>query len=372
MNSQTKVTNDQIYQPQFFRLTNTQEKEEFKSLIKDENIQICDQIESQLRELIKSLNPSERIGENEYPQRIIKHLNGENIEEYGVWVYFPWSKKLVHLLDEAEFVEVRTNRNHNKITREEQHSLKEKKIGIIGLSVGQSIALTIAMERTCGELRLTDFDTAELSNLNRLRTSVHNLGLKKTIIAAREISEIDPFIKVRIFSEGLNSENIDDFFLENGRLDLLVEVCDGLDMKIDSRIKARELQVPVVMDTNDRGMLDIERFDLEPDRPLLHGLLGGTKPEDVAGLAPADKMKLIMQIISAENISLRLKQSISELGETINSLPQLASSVVLGGAITTDAARRILLKQINFSGRFYVDTDEIICHAESDFKFQEN
>ncbi|MEO8793940.1 MAG: Rv1355c family protein [Daejeonella sp.] len=372
MNSNIKSTNDQVYLPQFFRPANKKEKEDLDELLKDETIQIYDQIESQLRELIKSLNPTEKIEENEYPERIKKHLDGRSLEEYGVWVYFSWSKKLVHLLDEDEFIEVRTNRNHNKITREEQHLLKEKKIGIIGLSVGQSIALTIAMERTCGELRLADFDTAELSNLNRLRTSVHNLGLKKTIIAAREISEIDPFIKIRIFSEGLNSENINEFFLDEGKLDLLVEVCDGLDMKIESRMKARELKVPVVMDTNDRGMLDIERFDLEPDRPLLHGLLGGTKPEDVASLTPPDKMKLIMRIISAENISSRLKESISELGKTINSLPQLASSVVLGGAITTDAARRILLKQIHFSGRFYVDTDEIICPAKTELKYQDN
>ena len=55
----------------------------------------------------------------------------------------------------------------------------------------------------------------------------------------------------------------------------IMEVCDGLDMKIISRFKAREFGVPVVMDTNDRGMLDIERFDLEPQRPILHGLAGG-------------------------------------------------------------------------------------------------
>src|SRR5690606_500097 len=115
------------------------------------------------------------------------------------------------LLDEAEFVAMRTNRNQYKITQEEQDVLATRKIGVIGLSVGQSIALTLAMERVCGELRLADFDTAELTNLNRIRTGVHNLGLHKTIIAAREIAEIDPFLKVLIFSEGVTDENIDPF-----------------------------------------------------------------------------------------------------------------------------------------------------------------
>lgn len=85
------------------------------------------------------------------------------MEEHGVWVYFPWNKTLVHLLDQEEFLFVRTNRNRDKITEQEQQILAKKKIGIIGLSVGQSVALTLAMERSVGELRLADFDCLELS-----------------------------------------------------------------------------------------------------------------------------------------------------------------------------------------------------------------
>ena len=354
---------DQTYTPQFYRLNRCQDREDFVKLQTLPYIQIYDELHGQLTELIKSMNPLEKISPSDYDDRILKHLNGQAMADYGVWVFYPWSNKLVHLLDEDEFIEIRTTRNRNKITRDEQDELKLKKIGIVGLSVGQSIAVTMAMERTCGELRLADFDTAELSNLNRLRTGVHNLGLKKTIIAAREIMEIDPFLKVKIFNNGLCSENMDDFFSGEGNLDLLVEVCDGLEMKIISRIKARELQIPVVMDTNDRGMLDIERFDLEPDRKLLHGLLESENPAEIASLSPGDKMKLVLRIIDSENISQRLKDSITELGKTLGSLPQLASSVVLGGAISADTARRILLNQFTSSGRFYVDTEEIINEA---------
>ena len=88
----------------------------------------------------------------------------------------------------------------------------------------------MAIERICGELRLADFDTAELSNLNRLRTGVYNLGVLKTIIAAREIMEIDPFLKVAVFHEGLTQQNMPDFFTGGKKLDILVEVCDGLDI----------------------------------------------------------------------------------------------------------------------------------------------
>jgi molybdopterin/thiamine biosynthesis adenylyltransferase len=349
------------YQPTIFKLTNTKDKVTLEGLFKDKKITVVnDEIYGQLQELIKSNNPAVKIKPNEYPALINSHLAGQNIEEYGVWVYYSWSKRLVHLLDEEEFIEVRTNRNQYKITLEEQRILRKKKVGIIGLSVGQSIALTMAMERIFGELRIADFDTAELSNLNRIRTGVHNLGLNKAIIVAREIAEMDPYIKIKIFNDGLTDENIDQFFLEDGRLDLLVEVCDGLDIKIKSRYKARELQVPVIMDTNDRGMLDVERFDLEPNRPVLHGLADGLNPESIKDLSNEDKIPYILKMIGADTISTRLKASMLEVEQSINTWPQLASSVTLGGALTTDVSRRILLNQFHSSGRYYVDMEDLV------------
>jgi len=154
---------------------------------------------------------------------------------------------------------------------------------------------------------------------------------------------------------------MDAFFTEGGKLDLFVEVCDSLDIKVSSRFKARSLQIPVVMDTNDRGMLDVERFDTEPDRSVFHGLIdefvdqNGLKPLD-----PANRFALLSALVSFESLSDRMKMSMAEINKTITSWPQLASSVVLGGAITTDICRRILLGQHEASGRYYVDLDQLI------------
>lgn len=354
------TSTQQAYEPIILRLFNIAEKDQYLRLRQDPNIEVFDNIEGQLRELIKSNHPAIKIADKDYPEYISQHLGDTPMEEYGVWVYYPWSRRLVHLLDKEEFVAMRTNRNQYKITKEEQALLETKKIGVIGLSVGQSIALTLAMERVCGELRLADFDTAELTNLNRIRTGVHNLGLHKTIIAAREIAEIDPYLKVKIYSEGITDKNIDAFFMEGGKLDVLVEVCDGLDIKITSRFKAKELGIPVVMDTNDRGMLDVERFDLEPDRPILHGLAEGLNPENIKGLTNEEKIPIVLKIVDVNKISTRLRHSMPEISKTISSWPQLASSVVLGGAITTDVCRRVFLNEFTKSGRYYIDLDELV------------
>lgn len=352
-----------LYAPLFFRLSNDVDKTNLNKLLDaNANITVFDELLSQLEELVKSQNPKTVFTKDALTEAAKKYIGKTPPEEYGVWVYYPWATRLVHILDEAEFVYVRTNRNQYKITPEEEEVLATKKIGVIGLSVGKAIALTIAMERICGEIRIADFDVIELSNLNRIQTGVQNFGIKKTVVVAREIAEIDPYLKVTLFSDGLTEENADNFFLQNGKLDVCIEVCDGLYTKIFSRQKAKTLGVPVVMNSSDRGTTDIERYDTNPELPLLHGLIDHLDLNLVKqAKTNEEKVPYLLPMLGVETSSTRLKASMLEIEETITTWPQLASGVILGGGICTDVCRRILLNQLHDSGRYFVDLEEIIC-----------
>ncbi len=353
------------FRPVFHRLP--ADREGLVDLLKREpRVQVFDHLHGQLTELVRSLNPSVRYTPAELDAAATAHLNGTPAEEYGVWVYYPWAQRLVHLLDEQEFALVRTDRNRNKITREEQALLATKKVGVIGLSVGQSVSLTMALERSFGEIRLADFDTLELSNLNRIRSGVHHLGVSKVVNVAREIAEIDPFLKVTCYEEGITRANIDQFLTEGGKLDVLVEECDSVDVKIYARQRAKAFGIPVIMDTSDRGLIDVERFDLEPERPLLHGLLEGLDLSVVERpMTNQEKLPFMGRIVGMETISDRMKASLPELGRTITTWPQLASGVVLGGAIVGEVYRRILLDELRISGRWWNDTTESISPANA-------
>lgn len=347
--------------PAFYRISRDSEQKTFHNLLRNKPfIQIFDRIQQQLEELVKITHPDQRFTKEALQKAVEERLDGCPPEDYGVWVYFPWNEKVVHLLDEKEFSALRTNRNLYKITPEEKDRLSTKKVGIIGLSVGQSVAMTLAMERSFGELRIADFDTLDLSNMNRIRTGVHNLGIPKTVIVAREIAEIDPFLKVTCFHDGITPENIDDFIHRDGDLDLLIDECDGLGIKILCRKKARECRIPVLMDTSDRGMIDIERFDLEPDRPLFHGIIPEKDFNEDTLRNPDLRVHLSLKIAGIASISERMKRSIPEIGKTIATWPQLASAVSLGGAAVAEISRKILLGEKTHSGRFYVDVDKII------------
>jgi len=369
--SSTAASRD-LCRPEFYRINNTGERAALAALIAEKpNLQVFDTIQNQLQDLVKGLNPKVIFNDITIDEAIKKYLNGADLVEYGVWVYYPWAEKLVHMLDEQEFIEVRTGRNKHKITQQEQDQLIQKKIGVIGLSVGQSVSLTLAIERGCGELRIADFDLLDLTNLNRIRAGVSNVDLKKTVIVAREIAEIDPFLKVSCFHEGITEENIDAFLTDNGKLDLLIDECDGINIKILCRLKAREYQIPVLMEASDRGTIDIERFDLEPARPILHGYIEHLDVSKVKFLKTnEEKVPYILPIAGVETLSTRMKASMMEIEQTITSWPQLASAVAYGGGITADLSRRILLKQLSISGRFFVDIEEIISDPKTGDKDQ--
>lgn len=356
---------NRTFEPVFYRIKDQNQKAEFQKLLLLPGIILSDYIRDQIKELIKYKNPSQKFSTNELEMQTKNFIGNSDIDEYGVWVYFPWSNRVVHILDRDEFIDLRTSRNQYKITRAEREILAKKKIGVIGLSVGQSVSVTLAMERICGELRLADFDVLELTNLNRIRTGIHNLRLPKVYSVAREIAEIDPFIKVICFPQGLSEDNMDAFFMEGGKLDLLVEESDGFDIKILSRYKARELKVPVVMEGSDRCVVDVERFDLEPERSILHGLVDHLDINTLKKLKTnEEKIPYMLDMVGLDTSSLRLKASMLEIDQSINTWPQLASSVTMGGGITADVSRRLLLNYYTDSGRYHVDIEELIGNAK--------
>ena len=108
------------------------------------------------------------------------------------------------------------------------------------------------------------------------------------------------------------------------------------------------------MATSDRGLIDVERFDLEPQRPILHGLLGDTDIAGLSGLSNREKIAHVLRIIDATSLSARGAASLVELGQTLSTWPQLAGDVALGAAVA-EAIRRIGLRETLPSGRVRID-----------------
>nr|WP_194827292.1 ThiF family adenylyltransferase [Nocardia sp. XZ_19_231] len=324
---------------------------------------VHDTIEDQLDELIRCEEPAVAHSTGSLAASRRRICGGNPLWRWGTWVFYPWNGRLVHVLPREGFLRVRTDRNRNKIDRAQQRDLRERRIGVVGLSVGNSAAVTLAMEGVGGSFRLADFDTVGLSNLNRLRAGVDDLGVSKAVLAARQMFEIDPYLDIEVFTDGLTEESIGPFFDGVGGthpLDLVVEECDTVWAKVAAREYARRRAVPVLMDANDRGLLDVERFDREPHRPLFHGRTGGSTSSDVARMNRGERLSFLLAVVDEPRLSPAMRDAVGEIGRSLSSWPQLASGVMLGGALVADTARRILLGELIPSGRTYVDLDELI------------
>jgi nitroreductase len=317
------------------------DREVLRVLREDGALQLFDQLDIQRRELGEIKPPASRT----------------LVEESSRWVYYPWRRAAVRLLGPRSFAALRFDRNHNKITREEQARLRTLHVGVVGSSAGHSIAHLLAMEGLVGELRLADYDTVEMTNLNRIPGGVLDLGVNKAIVCARRIAEIDPYLRVWANTEGITRDNVDDFM---DGLDLVVEECDSLDVKFLVREAARDRGIPVIMETSDRGVLDVERFDLEPHRPIFHGLLGDMDSDKLAELTLAEKGPYVLRMLGASEVSSRGGASLFELGFTITGWPQLASEVTLGAVTVATAIRRFALGGDLPSGRVRVDIEEVL------------
>jgi molybdopterin/thiamine biosynthesis adenylyltransferase len=274
------------------------------------------------------------------------------LAEPSRWAYYPWRRTVVGVLGPRAFRAVRLDRNRNVITAEEQTRLGAMRIGVAGLSVGHVIAHTLAAEGLCGRLRLADFDRVELSNLNRVPATVFDLGLNKAAVAARRIAELDPYLPVEVLDAGLTTGTVDAFL---DGLDIVVEECDSLDMKAILREGARARRTPVLMATSDRGLVDVERFDVAPQRPILHGLLGELDVALLPGMSSRDKVPHMLRHLDAERLSSRAAASVVEIDRTLSTWPQVAGDVVLGATALAEAVRRIGLGEKLPSGRTRID-----------------
>lgn len=335
----SSVPPEESYRPTFVRLA-ADEVESFERLCRERGIVLIDAIERQLFDLavihLPAAGTSER---SRFAEEAIEKAGAAGA--YGTWAHFPWEQKVVHLLDREDYFDVITNRNQDKLTREEQERLRMKRIGVIGLSVGGEAAVTVAQEHLCGEIRLADFDGLDLSNLNRLGAGCDELGDNKALIVARRIAKIDPYLEVTVYEEGVTESNLEGFL---SGLDLLLEECDGLEMKWKVRERARERGLDIVFAADERGFLSVEPYGRAPQLEVFHGRIPAPQPPKESFATPLEFFKVLTEWMGGwESVSERSRSSLERIGSTLCGYPQLAGEARFAAGQVAHVARRLLL-----------------------------
>jgi len=321
---------------------------EVKALVAKNNSRLLDLLPSQWKELFVITHIGEIENKSEIEQLdSFKKFCRHKADDYRLF-YYPWHNVVIKTVGEDDFFSLKTNRNRDLITEEEQRQLSKFTVAVLGLSVGSNIAFLLTQAGISGKIFLADPDTLDTSNLNRLLTGVQDLGLNKAIISARKISEGNPYAEPIPLTAGIDDQKLEEL-LKTGTIHCIVEEVDALPIKISSRKLAMKYKVPVVMIT-DNGFsiaIHVERYDLghqlifEKDLSYWdEKLKGGLDHEKVSRIIIEDIFGSVEKIdrkLFASNVRIMKKELVS--------WPQLGSTAMLGGAAATQMIKKIALKE---------------------------
>lgn len=114
------------------------------------------------------------------------------------------------------------SRNIGWVTPAEQQALRGKRVAIAGGGgVGGVHLLTLA-RLGVAKFHIADFDTFDIVNFNRqVGAMMSTVGQPKAEVLARMAKDINPEIDVKIFPDGVNQGNLDQFL-------------DGVDLYVDA------------------------------------------------------------------------------------------------------------------------------------------
>lgn len=194
----------------------------------------------------------------------------------------------------------------------ERHSLEihqkvsEAVIGIAGLGgLGSNIALALA-RLGVKKLVLVDFDTVELSNVNRQAYFLRHIGLVKTKALSELIQEVNPFIEMEQHAVRVTRENAVELFRA---VDIVVEAFDNPLSKADlTETILLKTNLPLVAASGMAGALSSnsivtskirERFYLCGDRVTDSSQSNGLMAPRVL-VAAAHQANMVLRLILGE------------------------------------------------------------------------
>lgn len=335
-------------------------------LIKDQTIrQIIDNYDEQYAELIVSRHPqlyqaSLEVKQQSLTEYLEKKYAGDPAWQLGSWVFYPWNGNLVHILEKDLFLESRTIRNKDLITAEEQVTYADFAVGCAGMSVGSNVALALAITGGSQKLKIADGAVISASNLNRIVVGVADIGNSKSMVVARRLYEMNPYMTIERFSENITTDTVAKFFETPWPLNAVVDEIDDLKLKILLRVEARKRGLPVIMatDLGDDVLLDVERFDLDPNLPLFHGLVDGLEELLTKDVSKREWLKYATSIVGSQNASLRMQQSLLKIGTKLVTQPQLGGTAIMSGVVAAYAVRQLALGEKLRSGRTLISLDQ--------------
>ncbi len=138
------------------------------------------------------------------------------------------------------------SRNIGWVTRDEQQRLRRARVAVAGLG-GVGGAHVLALSRLgIANFHLADFDEFDVHNMNRqVAAFMSTMGRPKIDVVAEMARDINPETQLRLFREGVNDDNLDEFLKD---VDVYVDSLDFFVLETRRKVfkRCRELGIPAM------------------------------------------------------------------------------------------------------------------------------
>ena len=154
------------------------------------------------------------------------------------------------------------SRTETLIGKDSLNILKNSKVIVFGIGGVGSFTVESLCRCGIGEISLVDFDTIDITNVNRqIHAMLNNIGKYKVDEMKKRIELINPDIKVNIFKEKLEKDNIEKFNLKY--YDYVIDAIDNITSKIYLIKYCFENNIKVISAMGAGNKLDPTRFKVE-------------------------------------------------------------------------------------------------------------
>lgn len=151
------------------------------------------------------------------------------------------------------------SRTESLIGKDSLEILKNSKVIVFGIGGVGSFAVESLCRCGIGEISLVDFDIIDITNVNRqIYAMLDNIGKYKVDEMKKRIELINPDIKVNIFKEKLEKDNIEKFNLKY--YDYVIDAIDTITSKIYLIKYCFENNIKIISAMGAGNKLDPTRF----------------------------------------------------------------------------------------------------------------
>lgn len=202
--------------------------------------------------------------------------------------------------------------------------LKNKTILVIGIGGVGGYVVESLVRCGIGHIVLCDYDTVDITNINRQIIALHsNIGKKKTECFKERINDINPSCCVDTYDLFYDESNKDIFF--NQKIDYIIDCCDTLKSKVLIINESIKRNIPIISSMGTGNKFHPEMFKITKLKKTNYDPLA----KKLRYLLKDNKEALNIMVAYSEEESVKGLEKIGSISFVPSSVGLLISSYVI-------------------------------------------